>query len=62
MPHRMVGYRCSNCKKYKTDALYMPGEKPLKYLKEKCPKCGGEIEMWDIKDNDYNWKFFDTRR
>jgi DNA-directed RNA polymerase subunit RPC12/RpoP len=62
MPHRVVGYRCSNCRKHYEDELYMPGDKIKKVLKHRCPDCGGVIKMWNFKKNDQNWKYMDTRR
>jgi len=59
---KLVNYRCSKCKKYHREKYCDTNIKIPKKLKDKCPECGGTLEMFNFKNNKQQWELFDNRK
>lgn len=57
---RMVGYRCQTCGVMEEE-LFVSSEEPRpEILDRPCPKCGGRLVRWDIKNNEHRVYVYDN--
>ncbi len=56
--YKLVNYRCESCEHDEEDYIDDKEETPL-IMEESCPKCGGKMEKFNLKDNPGRWKYLD---
>jgi len=54
---RLVNYRCEKCGRAYEEFFNDTEERPEELEEPKC-ECGGTFKKWDIKDNEYVWRWF----
>ena len=59
---KLINFQCNNeeCS-YEEEDLFRADEKIPNQLEHFCPMCGGILKIFNLKNNQQNWKFNDKR-